>query len=221
MQGKLIVLDGIDGSGKSTQFRLLTERLENDGLPIKKLVFPRYGEPSSALIKSYLAGDFGKNPGDVSPYAASTFFFVDRYASFKSDWGGFYKNGGTIICDRYTTSNAIHQTAKLPVKEQEAFLDWLYDFEFRLMELPKPDLVLYMDIDLKTCISQMKLRQKRTNTSGDIHETHADYLAACLSAGDLAAIKLGWHRVRCLENGVMRSVEEIGNDIYDFVRKVL
>lgn len=221
MQGKLIVLEGIDGSGKSTQFRLLAERLENNGLPIKKLVFPRYSEPSAALIKSYLAGDFGKSPGDVSPYAASTFFFVDRYASYKSDWGEFYKNGGTIICDRYTTSNAIHQTAKLPVDEQEAFLDWLYDFEFRLMELPKPDLVLYMDIDLKTCMAQMKLRQESTNTSGDIHETHADYLASCLSAGSLAADKLGWQRISCLENSSMRSIEEIGNDIYDFVKKVL
>ena len=221
MQGKLIVLEGIDGSGKSTQFRLLTERLEKDALPIKKLVFPRYSEPSAALIKSYLAGDFGKNPGDISPYAASTFFFVDRYASYKSDWGEFYKNGGTIICDRYTTSNAIHQTAKLPVDEQEVFLDWLYDFEFRLMELPKPDLVLYMDIDLQTCMAQMKLRQENTNTSGDIHETHAEYLADCLSAGNLAADKLGWQRVSCLKNGSMRSVEEIGNEIYDFVKKVL
>ena len=142
MQGKLIVFEGIDGSGKSTQFKLLTERLEKEGVPFRKVVFPRYKESSSSLLRSYLSGEFGSEPGDVNAFAASTFFFVDRFASYKSDWGEYYKNGGTIICDRYTTSNAIHQGAKLPENELNDFLDWLYDFEFRLMELPRPDFVV-------------------------------------------------------------------------------
>ena len=218
MQGKLIVLEGIDGSGKSTQFRLLTEALERDGVPFKKLVFPRYGESSSALLKSYLAGEFGSRPEDVSAYAASTFFFVDRFASYKTDWGDYYNSGVLIICDRYTTSNAIHQGAKLPAHELDGFLDWLYDFEFRLMELPKPDTVLYMDVDLQTCLSQMELRQKQTHTKGDIHETDSRYLSACLSAGQAAARRLGWCCVRCLENGSMRSAQEIHGDIYAAVK---
>lgn len=221
MQGKLIVLEGIDGSGKSTQFELLTNRLENEGVAFRKLVFPRYNESSSSLLKSYLNGDFGKNPGDVSPYAASTFFFVDRFASFKTDWGEFYKNGGLLICDRYTSSNAIHQGAKLPYNELVGFLDWLCDFEFRIMELPAPDLVLYMDIDLDTCLSQMKLRREKTGIQGDIHETHIEYLSNCLVAGNIAADKLGWTRVSCLENGHMRSVDEIGGDIYNIIKEVL
>lgn len=221
MQGKLIVLEGIDGSGKSTQFKLLTDRLEKEGVPFRKVVFPQYGKKSASLLESYLNGDFGRNPEDVSAYAASTFFFVDRYSSFKTDWGEFYKNGGLIVCDRYTTSNAIHQGAKLPNSELSSFLDWLYDFEFRLMELPRPDLVLYMDVDLDTCLSQMKARQEKTGTKGDIHETHSEYLASCLSVGSIAADKLGWTRVRCLNDGVMRAAAEISEDIYSSVKEVL
>jgi dTMP kinase len=221
MQGKLIVLEGIDGSGKSTQFKLLTERLEKEGLPFRKVVFPRYSESSSALLRSYLAGEFGNDPSDVNAYAASTFFFVDRFASYKTDWGDYYRSGGTIICDRYTTSNAIHQGAKLPEGELNSFLDWLYDFEFRLMELPRPDVVLYMDIDLITCMNQMKVRQEKTNTKGDIHETHGEYLKACLKTGLAAARHLSWNKVRCLENGAMRSVSDIHEDIYNSVKGVL
>lgn len=221
MQGKLIVLEGIDGSGKSTQFKLLTERLEKEGLPFRRLVFPRYSESSSALLRSYLSGEFGSDPGDVNAYAASTFFFVDRFASYKTDWGEFYRNGGTVICDRYTTSNAIHQGAKLPEAELFNFLDWLYDFEFRLMELPKPDVVLYMDIDLTTCMNQMKLRQEKTNTKGDIHETNRAYLEACLKTGEAAANHLNWNKIRCLETGVMRDISDIHEDIYDSVKGVL
>lgn len=218
MQGKLIVLEGIDGSGKSTQFKLLADRLEREGLPFRKLVFPRYGESSSALLKSYLSGEFGKDPGDVNAYAASTFFFVDRFASYKTDWGEYYRSGGIIICDRYTTSNAIHQGAKLREQELTNFLDWLYDFEFRLMELPKPDLVLYMDIDLITCMNQMKARQEKTNTKGDIHETNEGYLRACLIAGKAAADHFSWNKIRCLENGSMRDISDIHEDIYNSVK---
>ncbi|MDR1131465.1 MAG: deoxynucleoside kinase [Oscillospiraceae bacterium] len=221
MRGRLIVLEGIDGSGKSTQFRLLAERLEKDGASFRKIVFPRYDNGSSALLRAYLSGEFGKDPSDVSAYAASTFFFVDRFASFKTDWGDFYKGGGTVICDRYTTSNAIHQGAKLPESALPAFLGWLYDFEFRLMELPEPDLVLYMDVDLETSLRQMQLRRDASGTAGDIHETHADYLAACLRAGNEAAARLGWSRVRCMENGAVRGVLAIHEDIYRTVKGAL
>lgn len=221
MQGKLIVLEGIDGSGKSTQFKLLTERLEREGISFRKLIFPRYNESSSALLKAYLNGEYGKKPEDVSAYAASTFFFVDRYASYKTDWGEFYQNGGLIVCDRYTTSNAIHQGAKLPPDQLTDFFDWLYDFEFRLMELPKPDAVLYMNIDLETCKAQMLERQERTSVKGDIHETNFDYLAACLKTGQAAAAQLGWDPIRCLENGVMRSIEVIHEDIYRKVKEII
>lgn len=221
MKGKLIVLEGVDGSGKSTQFRLLTQALEDRCVDFRTVAFPRYKEDSSALLRAYLNGDFGSDPSDVSAYAASTFFFVDRYASYKTDWGEYYRSGGLVLCDRYTTSNAIHQGAKLPGAEREGFFRWLYDFEFGLMELPRPDAVLYMDVDLKGCVSRLRERERTGQSRADIHEAHDSYLADCLSAGALAAEKLGWHRVRCLENGAMRSAGDIHTDILNYMEELL
>ena len=144
--GKLIVIEGTDGSGKSTQFRLLTQRLENENIAFQKIVFPQYSEPSSALIRMYLGGEFGTNPSDVNAYAASSFYAIDRYASYKKIWGQWYEQGGLVICDRYTTSNAVHQTVKCPPQERGEFLRWLDDFEHTKLGLPRPDLVLYLDM---------------------------------------------------------------------------
>ncbi|MDR0951514.1 MAG: thymidylate kinase [Oscillospiraceae bacterium] len=221
MKGKLIVLEGIDGSGKSTQFKLLKERLTLEGRPFRSVTFPRYDKDSSALIRSYLGGEFGSDPGDVSAWAASVFFFVDRYASFKTDWGEYYNNGGLVLCDRYTTSNAIHQGAKLEPSRLGGFLDWLFEFEYTLMELPKPDAVLYMDIDLKTSLDQLCGRQSSDGSVGDIHETHADYLENCLRAGDFSAAHLGWRRISCLRDGAMRTQSEIHGDVYKIVKELL
>ena len=128
--GKLIVIEGTDGSGKSTQFRLLTQALERDHHPFRKIVFPQYSEPSSALIRMYLGGEFGSDPSDVGAYAASSFYAVDRYASYKKVWGEWYESGGLVIADRYTTSNAVHQASKEPEQKREDFLKWLYEFEY-------------------------------------------------------------------------------------------
>lgn len=220
MQGKLIVMEGIDGSGKSTQFTSLCQRMEQDGFDYHKIIFPRYQEPSSALLKMYLNGEFGSKPTDVNAYAASVFYAVDRFASFRMDWGELYKAGGLIVSDRYVTSNAVHQGAKLPDDELPAYFDWLYEFEHVKLELPVPDLVLYMDIDLETCMEQMRIRQASTHTSGDIHETDAAYLARCLQVGSMAADHYGWKRVKCLENGKMRSIEAIHEDIFNLVKDV-
>ena len=146
MQGKLIVFEGTDGSGKSTQFRMLCERMEREGRPFRRLIFPQYQEPSSALLKMYLNGEFGSHPSDVNPYAASTFYAVDRYASWKKVWGDYYRGGGLVLSDRYTTSNAVHQASKLPEAEWEGFFRWLFDFECGKLGLPLPDLVVYLDM---------------------------------------------------------------------------
>ena len=221
MQGKLIIMEGIDGSGKSTQYKILRERLAAEGKEFRSIVFPRYSEESSALIRAYLGGQFGDRPGDVNPYAASTFFAVDRFASFKTDWGDYYKQGGLVLADRYTTSNACHQGSKVPPEERQQYLDWLYDFEFRLMELPKPDLVLYLDIDIAVSRRLMEHRQNDTHTSADIHEKDLAYLAECLDAGRYAADHYGWKRIRCVDAGEMRSVEDIHEDIYRAVMQIL
>ena len=146
MAGKLIVFEGTDGSGKSTQFKLLCQRLDQEGVPFRRLVFPQYQEPSSALLRMYLNGEFGSHPSDVNPYAASTFYAVDRYASWKKVWGDYYQAGGLVLSDRYTTSNAVHQASKLPEDQWEGFFQWLFDFECSKLGLPFPDQVFYLDM---------------------------------------------------------------------------
>lgn len=214
MQGKLIVMEGIDGSGKSTQYRRLCERLSAEGTGFLHVTFPRYSEDSSVLLRAYLNGEYGSRPSDVNAYAASTFYAVDRFASFRTDWGDYYKRGGLVLCDRYTTSNACHQGCKVAAGERQAFLDWLYDFEFRKLGLPAPDLVLYLDVDIEVSRRQMEQRRNATNTTADIHEKDFQYLAACLEAGRYAAAHYGWQRIRCMREDAMRSVEDIHEEIY-------
>ena len=213
-KGKLIVLEGIDGSGKSAQFRRLCARLEQDGIEYNHIVFPRYNEESSALIRMYLNGDFGTNPNDVNPYTASTFFAVDRYASYKKDWGSIYENGGIFLSDRYTTSNAVHQGCKLPDEELPAFFSWLTDLEYNKMGLPEPDLVLYLDVDLETSIARMRRREEKTHTHADIHEKDLDYLRRCLHTADRAADYYGWTRIPFQKDGVERDVDEKNQELY-------
>ena len=219
IMGKLIVFEGIDGSGKSTQFKLLCDRLEKEKREFKKITFPQYSKPSSALIKMYLAGEFGSHPDDVNPYAASAFYAVDRFASYASDWKEYYNNGGLLMSDRYTTSNAIHQSAKLDGIEKKDYLLWLYDFEFKLMGLPKPDAVTYMNVPVEVAINNIKLRSETTNAKADIHELDEDYLARCCESGYVSSALYGWKRIDCAENGKMRPVDDIASEIYDYIEK--
>ena len=219
--GKLIVIEGTDGSGKSTQFRMLSEHLEHDGVNFKHIVFPRYQEESSALIRMYLGGQFGTKPSDVNAYAASSFYAVDRFASYKMDWGQWYEAGGVVLSDRYTTSNAVHQAAKEPADKQSAFLSWLYDFEYDKLGLPKPDLILYLDVPTDFTEKLLRHREQDTNTKADIHEKDMAYLATCRESGRSAAAYYGWTVINCVKDGVMRSIEDIHAEIYAHVQKCL
>ena len=221
MSGKLIVFEGTDGSGKSTQFKALCARLAEQGTTYEKLVFPQYKEPSSALIRMYLAGEFGSHPGDVNPYAASAFYAVDRYASMKKVWGDYYKDGGLILADRYTTSNAVHQSAKLPEGEREDFCRWLDEFEHDRLELPRADLVLYLDMPTDFAVKLLRSREQATNTTADIHEVDDGYLSSCRTAALQAAKVLGWTVIPCVENGHLRSIEEIHDQIWSLVSPIL
>jgi len=215
--GKLIVIEGTDGSGKSTQFRLLTERVAKEGYEFRKLVFPQYAEESSALIRMYLKGEFGSSPSDVSAYAASTFFAVDRYASYKKVWGQWYEQGGLVLSDRYTTSNAVHQASKEPEDQQQAFLAWLYDLEYDKLGLPRPDLTIYLDVPTGFTEQMMRRREADTNTTADIHEQDMQYLATCRRTGKRAAEFYNWTVIECVRDGKMRSIEDIHEEIYRHV----
>ena len=219
--GKLIVIEGTDGSGKSTQFRLLTQRLEGEGKTFQKLVFPQYAEESSALIRMYLGGEFGSKPSDVNAYAASAFYAVDRYASYKKVWGEYYENGGLILSDRYTTSNAVHQASKEPEETRGAYLKWLYEFEYDKLGLPAPDRVIYLDVPTDFTEQMMRRREADTNTKADIHEQDMTYLATCRRCGRAAAEFYGWTVIQCVKDGAMRSIEDIHEEIYRHVAACL
>lgn len=216
--GKLIVIEGTDGSGKSTQFKELTQRLQEEGTCFKTLVFPQYAEPSSALIRMYLGGEFGTDPSDVNAYAASAFYAVDRYASFKKDWGKWYADGGLIVSDRYITSNAVHQTSKEAPEKREEFLKWLYEFECDKLGMPRPDLTIYLDVPTGFTEQLMRHREAETNTHADIHEQNTSYLATCREMGRTAANYYGWHIINCVDDGQMRSIESIHEEIYSLVK---
>lgn len=219
--GKLIVIEGTDGSGKSTQFRRLTEHLKQDALEFQTLVFPQYSEPSSALIRMYLGGEFGSKPSDVNAYAASAFYAVDRYASFKKGWGEWYDNGGLIVSDRYTTSNAVHQASKETGEQQREFLKWLYEFEYDKLGLPRPDLTIYLDVPTDFTEKMLRGREQATNTHADIHEQDMDYLATCRRTGRAAAQFYGWTVIDCVKGGQMRSIDDIHEEIYRHVVRCL
>ena len=216
-KGKLIVIEGLDGSGKATQAKLLAQHLASQGLPVREVTFPDYASDSSALIKMYLAGQFGSKPDDVNAYAASSFFAVDRYASYKTDWGRFYEEGGVVIADRYTTSNAVHQCSKLPPEQWEAFLHWLFDYEFHLLGLPAPDSVIYLQVDPAVSQRLMTARYHGDESKKDVHEKDIEYLARSRRAAEYCAEHLGWTTVHCTHSDAMRSIEDIQAEVQGIV----
>lgn len=221
MKGKLIVFEGTDGSGKATQAKLLCRRLEQEGVAYREIDFPRYGKPSAAMVEEYLQGNLGKNAGDVNAYAASVFYAVDRYASYKQDWSGFYESGGLVVADRYTTSNAVHQASKLPDGEREAYLNWLFDLEYGRMGLPEPDLVVYLDMPTEITERMMRRRESDTGTHADIHEQDTVYLRRCrASAGEVARL-CGWTVIHCAAGDAPRTVEDIHGEVWQRVRELL
>jgi len=217
-QGKLVVFEGIDGSGKSTQFELMCDRLAGEGIDFMRVRFPRYSEASSALVKMYLGGEFGSDPDAVNAYAASSFFAVDRFASFVQDWRGYYQDGGLVLTDRYTTSNALHQGAKLPPEHREPFFKWLYDYEFNLIGLPAPYLVIFMDIEAEQAVKRLSNRQVKTGTIGDIHEKDMTYLLHSTQSGKQAALLHNWQRICCFDGGRERGQDEIHQEIWQSFR---
>ena len=221
MRGKLIVLEGTDGSGKATQAGLLLQSLTARGISCREIDFPRYGNPFAEPANLYLHGALGGKPGDVNACAASVMFAVDRFASYQEDWGAFYESGGVVVANRYTTSNAVHQASKLPDGERRAFLEWLFDLEYRRLGLPEPDLVLYLDMPTEAANRLMRRREAETNTAADIHERDGDYLRRCRAcAGEIARAQ-GWAVVNCAEGGAPRTPEDIHREVASIVSACL
>ena len=220
--GKLFVIDGTDGSGKQTQFNKLQERLKEDGVDFRVVSFPNYDSPSSGLVKMYLSGEFGENAKDVSPYIASTFYAADRYITFKKEYEEYYKNGGIILADRYTTSNMVHQAGKIKNdEERQKFLDWLWDFEFNLYNLPIPTEVIFLNMPVEYAQELMKNRaNKITNEAKkDIHERNEKHLQEAYNEACKLVKKYNWYEVKCVRDGNIRTIDDIHEEIFHEVEQ--
>ena len=221
-KGKLIILEAGDGSGKATQTRLLAAHLRAEGRTVREVEFPDYESPSSALVRMYLGGDFGERASEVNAYAASAFFAVDRYASFQMKWRADLEAGAIVLADRYTTANMVHQAVKIEDEtEREAFLAWLEDFEYEKLALPRPDLVLFLDMDPAVSRRLIAARAAASGAARDIHERDEDYLVRCHRTSVNLAARCGWQRIRCSEAGEPLSREAVHEKIYEAVRRIL
>ena len=219
--GKVIVIEGLDGSGKATQTERLYELLSARGVQVRRVSFPDYDSPSSALVKMYLNGEFGSDPGDVNGYAAAAFYAVDRYASFKKDWGKAYDDGAVILCDRYATSNAVYQMTKVPQCEREEYLRWLEELEYCRLGIPRPDLVIYLDVPTDISQSLMSRRYDGNESKKDLHERNLAYLAQCGESARYSAMKLNWNVISCVRDGKMRSIDDISAEIAKLTDKLI
>ena len=219
--GKVIVIEGLDGSGKATQTARLYELLSARGVQVRRVSFPDYDSPSSALVKMYLNGEFGSDPGDVNGYAAAAFYAVDRYASFKKDWGKAYDDGAVILCDRYATSNAVYQMTKVPQCEREEYLRWLEELEYDRLGIPRPDLVIYLDVPTDISQSLMSRRYDGDESKKDLHERNLAYLAQCGESARYSAMKLNWNVISCVRDGKMRSIDDISAEIAKLTDKLI
>lgn len=213
MAGKFIVIEGLDGSGKATQTEMLRKAFEAEGKKVLKLSFPDYDNPSSVLVKMYLGGEFGDDPSDVNAYAASAFYTVDRIAAYLKYWKKDYENGAVILADRYATSNIIYQMSKLPESEWDSFIDFQEDFEYEKIKVPKPDKVIYLDVEPDVSQKLLTGRYSGDESKKDLHEKNLNFLLECRKSAMYAAEKLGWIKISCTENGGMRSVESIAEDV--------
>ena len=207
--GKLMVIDGLDGCGKSTQLQLLDDALSGCGIAYRQISFPDYGQPSSALVKMYLGGELGGSPAAVNAYAASSFYAVDRYASYTCFWKEDYLAGIPIVAARYTTSNAIHQMTKCPKEEWDSFLAWLEEYEYAKLGLPRPDTVVFLDMPLEVSQRLLARRYDGDESKKDIHEQDTTYLQNCREAALYAAEKLGWIVLSCACDGEPLPPQEI------------
>lgn len=219
--GKLIVIEGLDGCGKTTQVGLLPNRLKEMGIDSKPISFPDYEDPSSTLVRMYLNGEFGDKPDAVNAYAASLFYAVDRYASYKRHWADYYNNGGVVLSGRYVESNAYHQMAKLPEDKWEAYLDWLYETEYEKTAIPKPDAVIFLDMPVEVSSAMVASRYSGDESKKDIHEKDMDYLMACRKAAKYASKKCNWNVINCADGNKPRTIESISDEILSIVLKAI
>lgn len=222
--GKLIVIEGTDSSGKETQTKRLFEKLEEKGLKVKKISFPNYDSPACEPVKMYLAGAFGEDAMKVNPYPVSTMYAIDRYASFKTDWEKFYNEDGIIVTDRYVTSNMVHQASKIrDLDEKKKYLNWLEDLEYEKMGIPRPDLVIFLNMPTDMAVRLMAERKNKITgeEKKDIHERDKEYLKESHANACKIANIYNWKEIKCNDGERIKTIEEIGEEVFSLVEEVV
>lgn len=222
--GKIIVIEGTDSSGKETQTKLLYERIKKVNEKTIKISFPNYDSPACEPVKMYLAGAFGTDAVKVNPYPVSTMYAIDRYASYKQDWGKSYEEGYIIVTDRYVTSNMIHQASKIQSEEEkEEYLKWLIDLEYKKNQIPEPDIVIFLKMPIDKAKELMENRNNKIDGSmkKDIHEINEDYLKKSYKNATEISQKFNWYEVECVENNRIKSIEEINDEIFKKIEKLI
>lgn len=219
-KGKFIVIEGTDGSGKGTQVALLVESLKAQDVPVEVADFPQYGSFSGAFVAKYLRGEYG-TANEVGPYRGSIFYAVDRYdKSF--DIRRWLGEGKIVVSNRYVSANMGHQTGKIVgKKKRDEFLAWLENLEYKIFNIPKPDLtiLLYMPPEIgQKLVDQKAKREYTKGKKRDIHEADLDHLKKASQAYLYVAKKYDWKVIKCVENGVILSREEIHKKILDLVK---
>lgn len=217
MPGKIVVIEGLDGSGKSTQFEIVDKLLKEKNIPHKSISFPDYDNPSSALVKMYLSGEFSKNADDINAYAASSFYAVDRYASYKLYWEKSYNQGDLILASRYVTSNAIYQMVKCDRSEWDSYLDWLFDYEYDKLGLPRPDSVIFLDMPIDVSQELLSKRYDGNEDKKDIHEVDIEFLKRCREAALYTAEKFNWNIINCSDGKKPLSKSTITDEIMKII----
>lgn len=212
-KGRIIVIEGLDGSGKGTQSKILMEKL-SEKYKVRMISFPDYDSPASAPVKMYLSGEFGNDPSCVNPFAAASFYAVDRVASFLKDWKQDYEEGAIFVLDRYTTSNMVYMTSKLPREQWDDFITWLSEFEYERLGLPRPDGVIYLDMPTEVSQRLMSGRYSSDESKKDLHEKNVNFLNACRKSALFAAENQGWNVISCSLDGEPRTIEDIASDVY-------
>lgn len=218
---KLIIIEGLDGSGKSTQVKLLEEYFKAKNIDYKKIKLPDYDNPSSTLVKMYLGGEFGKSADDVNAYAAGAFYAVDRFASYKLNWGIDYEKGTVILADRYATSNSIYQMEKISEDEWDSYLAWSADFEYNKIGIPSPDAVIYLDMPVEISQRLMTSRYNGDEGKKDVHEVNVEFLKKCRKSALYTANKQGWKVVECSDGENPLSIDRIHKEIIKIVEEEL
>lgn len=219
-RGKIIVLEGLDGSGKSTQLDLSLGYLKENGVTCRSVSFPNYEALSGKLVQQYLTGEIPCD-GRNGAYAASAIYAADRYISYMTDWKGFYESGGVVLAGRYTTSNAIYQLTKLPPEEHEYYLNWLCDFEYGKLGLPEPDLVIFLDMPVRVSQGLLDKRYLGDKSKKDIHERNIEFLEECRKSALYSANMCGWKVINCAEGDYPLAIEDVYSQICGCLRVLI